>query len=174
MQDITYGAGKVTWKTPFGETLVAFFRRGSGAFFCIFMLGLGPMLKAPFLNEDLALLLCFLLPIPIAFYLSRPREYIFDPAEIELSGPGYRQAVKISEVDRYSVPAEEKDVIVGWGLQLIWAMLVYGILMAPFFKGEYILHMKSGKKKSISFARHQTALDFYHWVILQVDNASKT
>jgi hypothetical protein len=70
------------------------------------------------------------------------------------------------------VPAEENDnYILGWGLSIIWALLVVSFFSAPFYKGTYILHMKDGTEKTLVFANHKTALAFYDWVVAQVEIA---
>lgn len=168
------GSGTVTWRTPFDENIVAVFRRAAGTFFLLSFIILPVMIRLlnfKFLDSGLGVAIWLLAPVPIGLWWGRSRTYAFDPVTMELAGPGFTPAVKVAGVASWEVPAEEKDVIVGFGLQLIWAWMVVGFFSSPIFKGEYILHMRDGSKKSLMFARHDTALSFFYWMKAQDDIA---
>lgn len=164
---------KIVWRTPFAENLVTFFRRAiGGLFFMSFALTI--LLKMHLLkgiNPEMGVIIWILSPIPIGLYFGRPRTYIFDLDKYTLEGPGISKCIPLEEVSRYQVPSEDRDIIVGWGLQYLFAVIAHGFFMAPFFRGKFHVLLKNGSEETIHFARHQSALSFFTFFQAQLENS---
>lgn len=152
------------WATDGEERVVAFFRRFAGGLFGMSFLIRIVVKLLPIIGKypSFGMLLWIGSAVAIGLRCSKKREYIICPVRRELSGPGL-VPVPIDEVERWQVPAEEKDTVVGWGLQYVVMVIAFGLFSAPFFKGEFKLFLRGGKKRELSFARHDTAHAFFDW-----------
>ena len=159
----------VNWKTTTEENFAAFFRRTIGGLYVWGFLmaslsnfGLFRWVHGT-LGETIVLVILISGAILIGIRYSRSRTYTIDYERKMFYGPGLKNPISLTDIQRYSVPQEDTFDVNGAGLQIIWVLFVRFFLMAPIFPGEFQVYLKNGKKKTIDFARHETALHIFYW-----------